>query len=475
MLWACSSVVIGKCASFLAQLVLGWILSRNDFGTYALAVSVGSFILPVQNFGVYRLLIQRYEEYDELAPGLFKLALGVNIVLMFVLLALAPLVARIYKSPELASLLSIIAISIPLNTPGAVLGPKLLIMKRFKANSALSSLSSLIRNLSIVIFALCGLGPLSFVLPLVVVGLFDSGAVLYLVRERPKGGRPPAELARELFRDVGWIVLGSVLLHLGYQGDNLAIGLFSDKSLLGVYFFAYQLSLTFHVLISTGIDSVMTPSFAQLSNEPQRQSAAFLKSMRVLSSSTGPVVVAAVVLTAPLITCLWAGKWNAAILPAQLFLLSSLTRLPMYLTQSYLDSKGLWRFKTCIQFFDTAGVIVSAAIGAWLGSLVSLSLIVGLYHFFSGLLFCAVGASRVGIGALRTMQTVIAGIGGFLAAGMIFEAGIRVAALSPSPALILLLTSAIALGFLAAVGLAQRSRWSEVFAVFRRGIATGVR
>ena len=472
MFWACSSVIIGKCSSFFAQLVLGWLLSKNDFGTYALAISIGAFALPIQNVGVYRLLIKRYDEYDELAPGLFKLALGVNILLMFVLLGLAPLAAGLYKSPELASLLAIVAISIPLNTPGVVLGAKLPIMKRFKANSWVSSATSLVRNLSIVIFALCGFGPLSFVLPLVVAGIFNSVAILYLVREWPGGGRPSAELVREVFCDVKWIVLGSVLLHLGYQGDNLAIGLLSDKSVLGEYFFAYQLSFTLHALLAGGIDSVMMPSFAQLSNEPQRQSAAFAKSLRVLSSSTGPVIVAATALAQPLIGFLWAGKWNAAILPAQMLLLSSLTRLPMYLTQSYLDSKGLWRFKTFIQFFDTTGVVLSAALGAWLGGLLSISISVCLYRLLSGLFFCALGCGRAGLGASGAMREVVPGVGGFLAAGVLFEAGVRAAAASRSPAPIFLLTSAIVLALLAAIVVAQRSRWSEVFAVFKRGIAT---
>lgn len=397
MIWASFSTILVKLMSFISQIFLGWLLSKDDFGLYAISISISSFIVPLQNGGIHKLLIQRCKDYDSIAPDLYKFALVFNIAIMFLLVAAAPASANLFEAKILLYLLVIIALSIPLRTPSAILRAKLLNDFRFKENAAVETASSFLRNCSTIIFALTGFGPLSFVLPLLVVALFENLAFAYLVRQWPKGGVLSWDIAKELFLDAKWIMLGGLLLTLSLQGDYLVIGLIKNPTILGTYFFAFQLSISFSVLFTSGINSVMMPSFSKLSDQPKRQKDAFLKAFRLLSFVVAPFVVAMALLMEPCIDFLWAGKWNATIITTQLLLLSLLTRLPMVLSQSYLESKGYWKLRSLIQFIDTIGLLFFAAIGAWSGGVLSIAISISSYRLITGFIFCIFGCYFAGI------------------------------------------------------------------------------
>lgn len=405
MTWAVLSAVAVKSMGFISQIFLGWLLSKGDFGIYAIAISVSSLVVPMQNGGVHKILTQRCHEYDTLAPGLFKLALVFNIIFAGFLLALMPVSAKLYDVSELPLMLAIIALSLPLRTPGAILRARLLSDLKFNKSAKISTISSLVRNCSTILFAFAGLGPMSFVLPLLVVAVFDNFAYWYVVREWPWGGRLTWKFFRDIFRDAKWVMFGTLVLHLSLQGDYLVIGLFEDKSVVGVYFFAFQLSIAFSVLFAAGIDSVMMPSFSRMSGQPDRQKSAFIQSFSILSFYIAPVAVLGALFVEPVIHFIWAGKWDVATVATQVLLISLMARLPLSLTLSFLESTGRWKLRACIQAIDTVGVMISAAVGAWLGGVVAIALFVSVYRFVAGLIFSLVGFEFSGVSKMIVVRS----------------------------------------------------------------------
>jgi O-antigen/teichoic acid export membrane protein len=125
MLWVSVGTVASKLASLGAQLVLGWVLSAEDFALYAIAISWSTVILALRNAGTQRLLIQRGATYDEFASICFKTALLFNII-GFVLLAFAaPGLSQLYESQSLQIIIWIIALALPLNTASLIFQAKL--------------------------------------------------------------------------------------------------------------------------------------------------------------------------------------------------------------------------------------------------------------------------------------------------------------------------------------------------------------
>jgi O-antigen/teichoic acid export membrane protein len=152
MLWVSVGTFASKLASLGAQLVLGWVLSTEDFALYAIAISWSTIILALRNAGTQRLLIQKGTSYDEFATICFKIALLFNGV-GFVLLALAaPALSQLYESPSLRAIIWIIAISLPLNTASLIFQAKLSSELGFGKLTRLNIWSALLRHGSMAAF-----------------------------------------------------------------------------------------------------------------------------------------------------------------------------------------------------------------------------------------------------------------------------------------------------------------------------------
>lgn len=468
MLWVAGSAVVGRLASFGSQLVLGWLLTPEDFALYAIAVSATAFLWAIRNGGLREVLTQRGREYADLAPGAFRIALCCNLALALLLAALSPALARIFDAPALPPLIGIIALFVVANTPATILLARLSIDMRFSTLGKISSLSMTLRHLAAIAFALLGFGAASFVLPLLLVAVFDGGAYLLALRSWPQGGLPVRMVLRQTLPAARWVMFGTFAAALLEQGDYLALGLLQDKHTIGLYFFGFQLSVAMESLFISGLQSVMLPAFTRLADQPERQRSAFLRSCGMISFLAAPICLGMAVAADPLIHLLWAGKWDAATPVFQLLLVSLFARLLAPLSLALAESRGHWRLRSLLMAADGLGLVTSAALGATLGGLLSVALWVSGYRILSGLAQClfigrstAVPLSQT-LGA--TLPPALLAIGGALvgmaaASALLPQAG----ALAQVALALSLLTAVYALGCLTQL----RPQWREALALAR--------
>src|SRR5690606_24569676 len=79
-IWSLSANVAVRAASLAAQVVLGMLLTREDFGVYGIALSLSALLSALSNGGTQQVLIKRWSEFDELAPKINFVALIFNVV-----------------------------------------------------------------------------------------------------------------------------------------------------------------------------------------------------------------------------------------------------------------------------------------------------------------------------------------------------------------------------------------------------------
>lgn len=407
MLWVAGSALIGKVTSFLAQLVLGWALGPEDFALYAIAISVATMLFAVRNGGIREQLIQRGSEYDALAPGCFRIAMTFNLGLAGLLVAASPIIADIYHAPRLPPLLWVIAAYIILYTPANILQTKLYTDMRFNTIGKLSSLSMTLRQITAVLLALGGLGALSFVLPLIVVAVFESLAFLHALRRWPRGGLAAMAVYRLLFKDSRWVMLGALATALVMQGDYMVVGYLSDKATLGYYFFGFQLSVALESLFVTGLQTIMFSAFASLSLEPERQNAAYLRASGILSYLVTPLCLGLALVAGPLVHLLWRGKWDAATIVFQIILLGLFMRIQVPLSIALMESRGKWRFRSLLTICDGLGLLAAAALGTMTGGLLSIAAWVCGYRLVSGLIQCALIARSASISTTVLLRRML--------------------------------------------------------------------
>lgn len=403
MLWTLSSVGVSKLASFGAQLVLGWLLSANDFALYALAISSASIVEGLTNGGTDKVLVQRGAEYCQLASPVFRIAGLFNVLAAMALMLGAPLAAQLFDAPELPLLIFFIALAILLRTPSAVLRAKLTIDLQFKTISSIVTVSALIGHLSTVIFALLGFGPLSFVLPLIVVAVYEGIAFARSAKLWPRRQTPMRAVLVDIIKDARWIMVAAVAGALIFRGQYFVIGLLEDYADLGIYFFGYQLSVSLVELLMAGMGAVMLGTFAKLSEYPQRQAQGYLKSIRMLSFFGAPASLVMILLADPLVRLFWSGKWDAAIPVIQILLMSLLAQLLLVLSLALIEARGRWRLRALLLYAHAAGIMACAGAGAWLGGLSSIALWITGYKIAFSLFQCVVAGRLVQIGSSEIM------------------------------------------------------------------------
>lgn len=355
--------ITGRLFGFGANVGLAWLLSEDDFAVYATAIAVSGLVAIFRDGGVRELLVQRgHKEYEDLVGPVFWLALTASLIAGALLIALSSPLAAIYKAPGLVPVLVIIAISLPISTPSAILRAKLRIDMRFKSLSSIILVSSFLQYSLMLTLAWFGFGPISFVLPLLGVGVFEWIACYLATRSQPWRHGPQLDRWKWLFGHSKWLLVGSGAYMLIDRGDVLLAGLSLPKGSLGHYFMASQLALmSAYVLLSYQFHLVLLPALSSLIDEPQRRADAIVRSSRALLLIAAPVCLGLTVIADPFIRVFLHERWYPSIPVLQLFGIWYPWRCTLGLTSAIFVSSA--RFKQHALLLIVEGVVVAAAAG----------------------------------------------------------------------------------------------------------------
>lgn len=399
--------VLVKLTALLSLWVLGYYLNEKQFGIWALALSTVALADCVRDMGAHKVLIQRGGEFDQLGSPVFKMGLAFNILAAGVLLGLAPLMARVYDDPVIGWLIVIAAVTIPLQSPVTVMRARLSIDLRFTTLVKLDIATQFVKNGSMILFALAGFGVYSFVLPMVLLVLFNIAAYRWCAGPMPPSRPLTGEHFRSIFAAVKWITISSFFGALISQGDRLVIGWFEDMTLVGVYFFGFQLILSTVVIFSSGMISVFMPTMSKLASDPERQGQAYVKMVRVSAVVFSVVCVMAVIGSGPAIHLLWRGRWDAAIPVAQLMSLSLCLYLIGPVAMSFIEASGRWRLRAAMLGLEMVGVMVAAVLGAGLGGLVVIAGSISAVKGVVSLVQCLIAGHLAGINAWSLIRVIM--------------------------------------------------------------------
>jgi len=401
--WMTLNTAVGKLASFGAQIVLALLLTQEDFGVYAIAISISVFAAAFRDGGVRQLLIQRQTEYASLIGPVFWMAFWFNLATAGVIALLGPAAARAYGAPVLTPMLGVIALSVALGTPGAVLAARLNIDLRFRELAVVQVVGALLRYGGSVVLAWAGFGPLSFVLPLPVVSLAEWAITWWYNRERL--WTRPAERRRwaELFAQTKWILLGTFAIGAFNMGNFFLVGLLVEKDVVGVYFFAYSIILQIGTLLAANSVQVLFPVFSRVEGDPERLTRGIEKCLRQLSLIGAPAAVGLIPTFGPLESLVWRGRWSEAVAPVQVLAAAYPMHIVMAVGLAALQASGLFRRWALSYIALMLGMMACGALGAHFGGTpLSIAAWLAVYLFLGSFIYLvqSVAHARVGVGAI---------------------------------------------------------------------------
>ncbi len=406
MVWMSIAAAVNKTLSFFTNLILGWLLTQEDFGLFALATSLSAIVFVMADGGAARLL-RHPEDVRRLGRAVSTLSLGFNALAALILLASAWPAGWFYDEAQLPWLMVVVAAALPLSNRPLILRTRMGADLRFRELSHLTSISILVRNVSMIGFALSGLGPMSFVIPLLVVN-----AVEWLILRRWVPGPIPGEpLDRTSFREIigsaRWIIFGMIAAALVNNGAPSVIRIFEETGVVGQFFFGLQIAVAPAVLFSGGLRAVLMPSMARLRDDPARQASALFRAVQTLALVGAPLAIGTA-LTAPALTrFLWQGRWDAAIPAIAVLGLSLAFRLSGPIGGSLLEARGEWRLRSLMLWIDGITTLLASGLGAALGGIEMIALCFSAQRIAMGLTHCFVSARRVSLPWTRILAALL--------------------------------------------------------------------
>lgn len=182
----------------------------------------------------------------------------------------------------------------------------------------------------------------------------------------------------------------------------MVVGWIADPVKLGVYFFAYQLTVAVSSLFTVGFSNILLPSLAGVDDGPHRR-AAVDRALRMTGTLGTPVAIAAAFMLPELIVVVWGTRWLDAARPAEILALTVGARLLTPVSMAVYQAQGRWKTAACVGLVDGAVVVMAAAVGALQGDVVAVAGAVGVARMSASMVETGLASALVGLPPFRTV------------------------------------------------------------------------
>jgi hypothetical protein len=265
-----------------------------------------------------------------------------------------------------------------------------------------------IRNIVLILAAICFESTFAFALAIVAVVLYDYIYSKRLKYSQKLFSKPTKSQLRfkAIWFDSKWLLLGALGSGLIMQGGFLALGLLTTQDVLGSYFFAFQLVSVFALLLGEAIRKVLMPLFASIKSIEERHKK-FCLSLTHCFSVVIPFSLSATIGVGPLIEFIWDAKWSEAIYPSQLMIGTLFLPIVIMLCYSLLEASGKWKLRNVMQVSDGLLLVGSAIIGAFLGGLKVITICIISRRIITGVIQVVYTFTALDIGLKKLMYSFL--------------------------------------------------------------------
>ncbi|MFX0198499.1 MAG: lipopolysaccharide biosynthesis protein [Candidatus Hodarchaeota archaeon] len=288
------STMAGESISFILRIVSLVVLARllmpEQFGLIAMITALTNFALMFKDLGLSTATIQRKDINREQVSTLFWINVGFGTLIMFIVVALSPVIAWFYGEQRL------VMISVALSTSfffsGLTVQHQALLNRQMRFGR-LACVKILSITLSIIVgisLALQGFEYWALVWKNVSITAFAAVGIWLMCRWWPglPKRRPGVSAMLRFGRDItGYNIINYFSRNL----DKILIGRFWGAGPLGLYDKAYHLMLMPISQLRFPINSVAISALSTLQEEPDRYRRYYKKLISILSFISMPLVM----------------------------------------------------------------------------------------------------------------------------------------------------------------------------------------
>jgi PST family polysaccharide transporter len=311
-LWGIVNSLGMRFANLAVMAVVVRLVSPEEFGVFAVALTIGVVVGGFADWGVSAYLMRGDVDPDEVAPTVTFLAVVSGALLAAAMALAAPALASAFGAPDAVEPIRVMSLCLLFGGMAAV--PTALLGRDFRQDRIfLSNVVGFVPgNLVLVALASEGAGAMAFAWARVVTVVFQGVAAamasgrFYLPR-----------LSRGRLRDAlafGLPLAGANLVNYTLvNADYALIGRQLGPERLGIYMLAFNVASWAMAVLSAAINGVAMPAFSRVGHDRARLTSALGRSARAVALVALPISAMTLALAEPLIAILYGDQWDASV------------------------------------------------------------------------------------------------------------------------------------------------------------------
>ncbi|GAA5083506.1 oligosaccharide flippase family protein [Microbacterium yannicii] len=342
--WLTAQTWIVKAGGFVTVIILARLLTPQDFGLVAVAMTIVPLVYLLAELGFGTYLVQAKVAGRRAIGTAFWYAVGAGVILTAALILCAPWLEDLFGVPGVAGVIVGISPAVMFVSLAAV--PVALMRRemRFRALAIQSAVAAVLAQIVAILLALSGAGVWALVAQ---VGV--SQAVTWIAAWISTRWRPPAVFDWQEFRTMfsfGAKVVGiNGIATVRQWAESLIITNVLGANALGQLAIAQRLILTSQEIAGAAIAPVSTVVFAQVRDDPERLKRGYDRALALAYYVITPAMTAILVTAPVLVPLLFGDQWTASVVPTQWLAVAALFTMAAALDHGFfygLGRPGLW-------------------------------------------------------------------------------------------------------------------------------------
>ncbi len=349
-------------SNFVTTFIVALYLEPEEVGLFAVAFSIQVLLIIVRDGGLANSLIQKKDLTDTHINSVLWISVGISLVLIAGLAAVARPLARYYEQPQLAAILWLTTLPIVAQAVGSV--QETLFRKHLKFGRLLmaDAGSTLLASIAAIVAVVLGAGVWGLVLRMVA-----APVLLTIICWSLSSWRPRWEFSFQAIRSL-WAFGGFMFLAVltGYGAsrlDSLIIGKLIGVSDAGLFFMARYLTLALISEAVIAVGRVMFSVFSAIQDDLANIRSGYLTGTRCLAVLIFPLVAGIVVLAPEAIPLFLEDTWIPAAPVMQIISLHGLLLCLLNPANQTLYALGRSRLVFVISLIAGLATLASFVVG----------------------------------------------------------------------------------------------------------------
>ena len=318
------SIAGGYGAQFL-MLAMFIFISRlvgpEAFGAVAVAIGVVELCRAFTTEGTAAMLAaQPTFEEDSYNAG-FAWAIGSTVATCIALVIMTPWLAEVFRTPGLVAVMPQIAILLVLYGASRLQEARLTQEMRFRALAGRTVLAALGGGAVGIAAAIAGLGVQALIYQQLTAALISAVLLWRACQWRPRFTFSSARF-RIIVRGSFTLAPAGLVTSLCALADGLAVAVYSGPLAAGVYNLGKRVRTAMVLGLSSALDRVSLPAFAQLRATPAHLTAALGHAIQVSALAVSPIFFGLAAIAPELVDVALGPEWTGAARPIALLLIA---------------------------------------------------------------------------------------------------------------------------------------------------------